>query len=220
MQIWLDSARLEPIQKAAQMGLLYGVTTNPSIVSKSQMSLEDLLGKILQIQKGPVTAQVTAKEGAEMVRQAEALFQFSPRIMVKIPVTVEGLKAIRALSPKVPTMATAVYDLNQVLLAATAGASYIAPYYSRICEADIDGIEVIRSMLHLLERYKFSSKLIGASLSSCEQVKELALMGAHAVTLKEDVFESFIQDNPLTLEALSRFDSDWKRAISSSLNGF
>jgi len=212
MQIWLDTVDFSLIEKARQMGILYGITTNPSIAAKSNMHLEDLLEKLLAIQNGPVTAQVTANEASRMIIQGEALFNFSNRIIVKIPATGEGFKAIHALSPRIPTMATAVFDVNQVLLSAKAGAAYIAPYYSRICEADIDGIEAIRAMLGLLQRYGFSSKLLAASLQSPEQVKELAEMGAHAVTLKEDVFRSFIGDNPLTLQSLDRFALDWAQA--------
>jgi len=212
MQIWLDTADLPLIEKARKMGVLFGVTTNPSIVARSPLPLEDLLEKILAIQAGPVTVQVTAGEPEQMIRQAEALDQFSHRIIPKLPATEQGFEAIHALSGKIPTMATAVFDVNQVLLAAKAGASYIAPYYSRICEADIDGIEAIRAMLGLLRRYNFTSQLLAASLRTPEQVKELAHMGAHAVTLKEEVFQSLIENNEQTLESLHRFAQDWTGA--------
>jgi len=212
MQIWLDTADLPLIEKAQKMGVLYGVTTNPSIVAASKKPLEDLIEQVLQIQKGPMTVQVTASKAAEMIRQAEALHGFSDRIIVKVPATEAGFETIHAISGKIPTMATAVFDVNQVLLSAKAGASYIAPYYSRICEADIDGIEAIRAMLGLLKRYGFSAQLLAASLRSPEQVKELAQMGAHAVTLKEDVFMSLIEDNPMTAECIGRFTHDWRQA--------
>ena len=212
MQIWLDTAEIPLIERAAKMGVLYGVTTNPSIVAESKMTLEDLIEGILKIQQGPITVQVTAHDATTMVQQAEALYRFSDRIVVKIPAMKEGYEAIHSLSGKIPTMATAIFDVNQVLLAAKAGATYIAPYYSRICEADIDGIEAIRAMLGLLHRYGFSSQLLAASLRSPEQVKELAQMGAHAVTLKEDVFMGLIENNPLTVQSLARFTHDWDRA--------
>ena len=212
MQIWLDTAEIPLIERAAKMGVLYGVTTNPSIVAESNMALEDLIESILKIQQGPITVQVTAHDAKTMVQQAEALYRFSDRIVVKIPAMKEGYEAIHSLSGKIPTMATAIFDVNQVLLAAKAGATYIAPYYSRICEADIDGIEAIRAMLCLLHRYGFTSQLLAASLRSPEQVKELAQMGAHAVTLKEDVFMGLIENNPLTVQSLQRFSHDWGRA--------
>jgi transaldolase len=214
MQIWLDTAELPLIEKAAKMGILYGVTTNPSIAAQSKLPLEDLIEGLLKIQKGPLAVQVTANDALTMIRQAEALHQFSGRIIVKIPVTEDGLMAIHALSGKIPTMATAVFDVNQALLSAKAGASYIAPYYSRICEAEINGIDAIREMLGLLRRYSFLSQLLAASLRSPEQIKELAEMGAHAVTLKEDVFQSLIENNPLTVQSVNRFSQDWDKAKS------
>lgn len=213
MQIWLDTTDIPLIEKAMKMGVLYGVTTNPSIVAQDKLPLEDLINALLKIQKGPIAVQVTASDAKTIILQAEALRQFSDRIVVKVPLTEDGLVAIYALSgKKIPTMATAVFDVNQVLLAAKAEASYIAPYYSKICEADIDGIEAIRAMLGLLRRYGFSSQLLAASLRSPEQVKELAEMGAHAVTLKEDVFKGLIENNPLTLQSIHRFDQDWNSA--------
>ncbi len=213
MQIWLDTVDLGLIQQAKAMGILYGVTTNPSIIAKSKLTLEENVEKILHLQKGPVTVQVTAEDSPGMIHQGEALFGFSNRIIVKVPVTPEGLKAIYALSQiGIPTMATAVFDANQVLLAASSGAVYIAPYYSRICEADIDGIEALKSMLRLLHRYNFSSKLLAASLKSAEQVRQCAEMGAHAVTLNEKVFHLFVEENPLTRQSIDRFAKDWTDA--------
>ncbi|HSX25668.1 MAG TPA: transaldolase family protein [Chlamydiales bacterium] len=213
MEIWLDTSDLNLVEQAKQMGILFGVTTNPSIVSKSKLGMEDLLEQLLKIQKGPVTAQVTAEKAPEMIQQGEALFRFSNRLLIKIPVTGEGLKAIYALSQnKIPVMATAVFDPNQVLLAASAGASYIAPYFSLICEDDIHGIEPLKAMLRLLHRYNFPSKLLAASLRNPEQVKECAEIGAHAVTLNEKVFNAFIEDHQLTRQAIDRFARDWKNA--------
>lgn len=211
MEIWLDSVEVGLIEKAKQMGILHGVTTNPSIVAKAKQPLNDLLEKILQVQKGPVTVQVTAGDARKMVEQGEALVKFSPRIIVKVPVTGEGFKAIYALSEKkIPTMATAVFEINQVLLAAHAGATYIAPYFSPMCEADREGPEQLRAMLRMLDRYKFPVKLLGASIKSGEQVRECVEIGVHAVTLNKEAFVSFIQNHPETVKRVNRFAADWK----------
>lgn len=213
MEIWLDTADFELIETAKQMGILHGVTTNPSIVAKCNLNLEELLEKLLQIQKGPVTVQVTADEVSKMIQQGEALHQFSNRILIKIPVTERGLKAIYALSQKkIPTMATAVFDLNQVLLASRAGAEYIAPYFSTMIEADLEGQDHFKAMFRLIERYKLPSKLLAASLKSSEQVRQCAELGAHAVTLNKDVFLSFVENHPDTLKTIDRFTKEWKSA--------
>lgn len=213
MEIWLDTIDFDLIKKAKNMGILYGITTNPSIVSKSNFPLEELLKKLLVEQNGPVTVQVTSDQASQMIHQGEALFSFSNRILIKVPVTGEGLHAIHAFSLKgIPTMATAVFDQNQILLATKAGASYIAPYFSRICENDIEGIETVKAMMRMLTRYNFSSKIIAASLRTAEQIKECAEIGIHAVTLNEKVFESFLEDHPMTKQALQRFSRDWEEA--------
>lgn len=213
MEIWLDTAELDLIETAKEMGILHGVTTNPSIVAKSKMGLEELLEKLLQLQIGPVTAQVTAQEAPKMIEQGESLYRFSNRMIVKVPVTREGLKTIHSLSQKkIPVMATAVFDSNQVLLAARAGATYIAPYFSSMCELDMTGLEQFKAMLHLLERYQYPSKILGASLKSAEQVRQCAEMGAHAVTLNKEVFLSFVDNNPETVKRVDKFSKDWKSA--------
>jgi len=213
MEIWLDTAEFELVQYAKEMGILHGVTTNPSIVAKSKMALEELLIRLLEIQSGPVTAQVTVDAAAKMIEQGEALYHFSDRMVVKIPVTQEGIRAIYCLSlKKIPVMATAVFDANQVLLAARAGATYIAPYFSSMCDLDISGFEQFKAMLSLVERYKYTSKILGASLKSAEQVKQCAEMGVHAVTLNKEVFLSFIHNHPETMKKIDKFSKDWKTA--------
>ncbi len=213
MEIWLDTVDTETIEQAKQMGILHGITTNPSIAAKAKEGLEDLLEKLLKVQSGPVTAQVTAEEESGMIRQGEALHQFSDRLIVKVPVTAQGLKAIYALTQKkIPVMATAIFDPIQVLLAARAGALYVAPYVSTICEADIEGIEQFKAMFRLLERYKLPAKLLAASLKSTEHIRHSLDIGAHAVTLSKEVFTSFIEPHPETIKRIHRFADDWKGA--------
>lgn len=216
MEIWLDTADFGLIETAKQMGILHGVTTNPSIVAKSKLAIEDLLEKILAMQSGPVTAQVTAADSAKMIEQGLALSQFSDRIVVKVPVTTEGLKAIYALSQKkIPLMATAVFEPTQVLLAAKAGAAYIAPYFSSICEADPSGVTEFSSMLKLLRHYHLPAKLLAASLKTPEHVRECIELGADAVTINGEVFSAFIENRQETMERLQKFEKDWKGAKAS-----
>lgn len=213
MEIWLDTADLELIENAKQMGVLHGVTTNPSIVANSKMGIEDLLEKILALQSGPVTAQVTSNDSEKMIRQGEAIREFSDRLVVKVPVTEAGLKAIFSLSQKnIPVMATAVFDSNQVLLAARAGATYIAPYFSAICEMEREGIDQFQEMLNVLRHYRYPSKLLAASLKAPEQVRQCMELAVDAVTLNKEVFLAFIQNHEETEKRLEKFAKDWKTA--------
>jgi TalC/MipB family fructose-6-phosphate aldolase len=215
MEIWLDTSSVQAVQMAQRLGILHGVTTNPSIAAHSGVALDDLLQTLLKAQSGPVTAQVVASKADEMVRQGEALAAVSSRIIVKIPALREGLQAMYILSQKkIPVMATAVFDPSQTLLAARAGAQYIVPYFSHICEADQDGINELRAMVQLLQRYHFSSKILAASLQSTEQVKECCALGVDAVTLNEKLFEEYLEDNPLTVKTMAKFDRDWKGAAA------
>lgn len=213
MEIWLDSVDFELIKKAQNLGILSGVTTNPSIIGKADRSLEEVLETLLRIQPGPVTAQVTASDAEAMAKQAKDLHQFSDRIIVKIPVTREGIEAIHSLKKQnISTMATAIFDLNQILLASRAGASYVAPYFSRICEEDMNGLDSVKHMLMLIARYQFKSKFMAASLRSAEQVRECAQMGADAVTINAKVFNELIEDHPMTMQAIDKFKKDWAGA--------
>jgi transaldolase len=218
MEIWLETANLGAVQKANRLGVLHGIFTNPSIVARSGLSMEDLMQKLLDAQKGPVTAQVVSSKADEMIRQGEALFSFSNRIFVKVPMTCEGLHVIYVLTKKkIPVIATAVFDLNQTLLAARAGAVYISPCFSNICEAEQDGINELRMMVELLQRYHFASKILATSLRSTEQLRECAALGIDAVTLNETLFDEYVNDHPATLKKIKHFDREWKGAIKSKL---
>jgi transaldolase len=185
----LESVDIPLILKAKGLGILYGVMT-PGPASK------DLIKELLKAQNGYVAVDLEAKETASMIAEANELRELSGRILVKVPTTQEGLAAIYALSfsGEVPTIATDIFHFNQALLAAKGGATYIAPHYPWICEADIGGIHLVRAMLDFLKRYGLPSQMLAASLRSPEQVKELVDMGAHAAAVNEDVFKAFIQD--------------------------
>lgn len=221
MELWLDTANLSAIEQVQKLGVLHGVTTNPSLAASSGKTLAELLSLLLKIQNGPVAVQVLAANCKEMINQAEKLRSFSDRLIIKIPVTREGLHAISVLSKKgIPVMATAIFDANQIHLAAIAGARYLALYYSKICDADINGLEIFNNMLKLLKNYRYPSKVIAASLRSSDQVSTCAQFGVDAVTMEEQVFDSYLEDNPSTLEALAKFQSDWKKAPSCKVLEF
>lgn len=214
MDIWVDTTDLKTIGLGHQMGILKGVTTNPSLIAQCDQPLEMILKEILQTQSGPVTAQVTAVDHSNIVEQAETLREFSERLIVKIPVTQEGLKAMASLSHlEFPIMATAIFSPYQALLACHAGVSYIAPYYSRM-DNPLDTLEAI---LLMQERYGFDTEMVVASLKSEEHLSDCLHIGVDAVTLKKELFETLTEDQRGTFEALDRFSKDWKKAKPSKL---
>lgn len=214
MDIWLDTTDIKTIALGSKLGILEGVTTNPSLIAESGKALEEVLRDILKTQSGPVTAQVTAVDHSNIVEQAETLHDFSDRIIVKIPVTQEGLKAMHSLSHlEIPIMATAIVTPYQALFACHAGAHYLAPYYSRMPK----GVDALEEILLFLDRYAFETKLLVASLKTEEHIEDCFQLGVDAITLKKELFQTFIADQSGTFEALDRFSSDWKKGKPSKL---
>jgi transaldolase len=217
MKIWLDTANISKIREAVDLGILFGVTTNPTIVAKAGKPIEELLELLLQIQKGPVTAQVIADDADGMVRQGQQLHSLSKRIIIKIPVTYSGYKAIHLLSKqKIPTMATVVFAPLQALLSASAGADYVAPYLGRMEKNGIDPWEALASMKQIFSQSSFKTKILAASLNRTDQILRCAEMGIDAVTLKEEIFSQLMQDYPLTLQGVEQFQADYNECIKVS----
>ena len=214
MDIWLDTTDVKTITLGSKLGILKGVTTNPSLIGKSGKSLEENLDEILKCQSGPITAQVTAVDHSNMIEQAETLREFSERIIVKIPVTQEGLKAMTSLSHlRFPIMATAIFTPFQALLACHVGAAYIAPYYSRMTTP----LDTLEGILLTLDRYNFKTEMVVASLKTEKDIDDCFQMGVDAITLKKELFETLIEDQRGTFEALDEFSKDWKSGKPSKL---
>ncbi len=214
MDIWLDTTDVKTITLGNRLGILMGVTTNPSLIANSGLSLEENIDAILKCQSGPITVQVTAVDHSGIIEQAETLREFSERIIVKIPVTQEGLKAMNSLSHlQFPVMATAIVTPYQALFACHAGAAFIAPYYSSILNP-LDALEAITLML---DRYGFETGIVAASLKTEGHIDDCFQLGIDAITLKKELFETFIADQSGTFEALDRFSNDWKKAKPSNL---
>lgn len=214
MDIWLDSTDIKTIALGNKLGIIRGVTTNPSLIAESEQNLEENINAILKCQSGPLTVQVTAVDHSGIIEQAETLRDYSERIIVKIPVTQEGLKAMTSLSHlQFPMMATAVFTPYQALFACHAGAAFIAPYFSRIPNP----LDALEGMVLMLDRYGFETELVVASLKSEEDISDCFHIGVDAITLKKDLFETLIADQSGTFEALDRFSTDWKKAKPSKL---
>lgn len=221
MELWLETLNSQAVDRAQLLGVLYGVVTTPTLAAKSKIAFEDVLENLLQAQSGPVTAHVVSSKSKEMMEQGEAFHALSNRIIVKIPILREGLHAIHALTKKgIPVMATMAFNANQVLLAARAGATYIASPYSQVCEEEMEGSQVIRSMVHLLRAYGYPAKLLVSSLHTTEQVRECCESGIDGIVIGEKVFEEYIEDHPLAVKAMNSFGRDWKSAVARKVLPF
>lgn len=206
MEIWLDSANIRTIQKALRLGLLSGITTNPNIIAQTGRPLDEILEDLLHYQEGLVAVQVDESDVFEMVQQGQSIYSFSKRLIVKVPVTQKGLEAIHLLSRQgIPTMGTAIFHAHQALMAALAGAKYVAPYLSHIERKGGDPWSELKMMTQIFQNYQLKTKIIGASIQSIEGVMKCALTGIYGITIKDQIFEELIADQPLTTQALQAF---------------
>jgi TalC/MipB family fructose-6-phosphate aldolase len=211
MEIWLDTCDSRVIEHANRLGILYGVTTNPSILAEAKEDHNQVIQRLLEVQDGPLAVQVTTFTAEEMIRQAMALHAISDRIIVKIPVVQEGLVAIKTLSQEgVAVMATAVFQCNQALLAAIAGADYVAPYLSRMFDEGIDAFASLDTMATIYKNYRFKTKILAAALRTTDQIMSCASVGVSAVTLKSMLYSQFIANEPATLNSLRAFAEEWE----------
>lgn len=211
MEIWLDTTDLRVVADAVKTGLLSGVTTNPSILSK-EAHIKDSLSRLLEIQSGPVAVQVTSNDPVEMLDQGRAMVEFSNRIIVKIPVTYNGLIAMEQLRKEaIPTMGTTVLSAKQALLASALDTSYIAPYFSHMGEFS-QAAEKLKSMVNILRSNGSKTKVLVASLKEMEHLIFCAQTGLDAVTIKPELFQQLIADDLIVEGFLEKFASEWKSA--------
>ena len=209
MELWLDTIDFDLIQDAVRKLTITGITTNPSILSKSNDKCDDTIKKLLDIQSGFLAVQVTADTPNKMVVQAYHLKKLSDRIIVKVPVTQNGLCAIRHLNREnILTMATAIFEPTQVYLSMLAGANYAAPYLGKIEKTDGNS-NAIKDMLGIIKIQNSSLKLLAASIKTKEQILDCLLSGCHAITLPADTYKLLLSDNSSTMECLHKFKSDW-----------
>lgn len=201
MQLWLDTCNFEVIETANKMGLIDGVTTNPKILKSSSLSPQKSIEKILSIQNGPVCWQVDSSGHDKMVEEAQYFYSISSRIIVKVPLTQEGLKTICTLKKQhIPTMATVIYDPLQVFLAFKAGASFAAAYIGRMEDARLDPFDLIK-------RCHTQGKIMAASLRSLEHVAKCIELNCACMTIGDKLFEKITQENNHTLKSLLEFKS-------------
>lgn len=211
MKFFIDTANLEEIRKAKELGLLDGVTTNPSLVSKEGREFKPLIKEICDVVDGPVSAEVISTDADGMVKEARELSKLADNIVVKIPLIKEGLKAVKILSVEgVKVNVTLCFSAVQALMAAKAGATYISPFVGRLDDIGHIGMEIVEQILSIYENYGYDTEVIVASIRNPLHVLDAALMGADIATIPFKVMEQLIR-HPLTDIGLERFLADWKK---------
>ena len=211
MKIFIDTASIKEIKEASSLGLIDGVTTNPTLMAKEARQPDEVLKEICALVSGPVSAEVISLEASGMVNEAHELIKLAKNIVVKIPLTKEGLKAVKILSAEgIKTNVTLCFSPTQALLAAKAGATYISPFIGRLDDIAQEGIALIRDIKKIYENYGFKTQIIVASVRNPMHVVNAALIGADIATIPYAVIEQLIK-HPLTDTGLSRFLEDYKK---------
>jgi len=211
MKFFVDTADVKDIRELNDLGLLDGVTTNPSLILKSGRNIAEVTKEICDIVAGPVSAEVTATEYSEMMSQAKVLAKIADNICIKVPLTLDGLKACKAIRADGRLVnVTLCFSANQALLAAKAGASFISPFVGRIDDMGIDGMELISEIRTIYDNYDFKTEILVASVRTVNHVKQAALIGADVATVPAAVLKSLVK-HPLTDKGLESFLADWAK---------
>jgi transaldolase len=211
MKFFLDTADTKEIKEAASWGILDGITTNPSHVAKSGRNFKEVIAEICDIVPGPVSAEVIATEFDEIVKQGRTLAAIAPNVVVKVPILLEGLKAIKALSEEgIKINTTLCFSPLQSLLAAKAGATYVSPFIGRLDDIGQEGMEGIRQLRQMFDNYQLATEILVASVRSPMHVIDAAVIGADVVTLPFSVYTQLIK-HPLTDIGLEKFLADWEK---------
>ena len=217
MQFFVDTAEIEDIRKLNEMGLLDGVTTNPSLVAKSGRDFKEVIKEICSVVPGPVSAEVASTDFDTIMAEAHVLAKLADNVVVKLPLTVDGLRACKKLTGEgIKTNVTLCFSPNQALLAAKCGATYISPFIGRLDDINLDGVELIEQIRQIYDNYAFSTQILAASIRSPNHVTQVALAGADVATIPPAVIYK-LADHPLTKSGLEAFVKDWKATGQSIL---
>ena len=209
MKIFIDTANVEQIKKANSMGLIDGVTTNPSLVSKENKTMAEVIPEICEIVDGPISAEVMSLDTEGMIREARELVKISKNIVVKIPMTLEGLSAVRVLSKEgIKTNVTLIFSVHQGVLAAKA--TYISPFVGRLDDIGLDGMNLINDLIIAKENYGFETEIIAASIRTKEHILQCILSGVDIATIPYAQIEDMAK-HPLTTAGIERFISDYSK---------
>ncbi len=210
MKIFIDTANIEEIRKAVRLGVISGVTTNPSLIAREGRNFREVVGEICEIVDGPISAEVISPDADGMVAEAEELAKIHPNIVIKIPMTAEGLTAVKILKgKKIKTNVTLVFSANQALLAALAGATYVSPFVGRLDDIGQNGMDLIREIVQIYEQYDFETEIIAASIRHPIHVTEAAMAGAHIATVPFKIIMQMTKHS-LTDIGIEKFLADWE----------
>lgn len=212
MKFFIDTANFDDIKAAYEMGFISGVTTNPSLIVKEKRDLHEVIKQIAALVDGPVSAEVIATEVEGMVKEAHELVKLGKNVVIKVPMTAEGLKAVARLSAEgIKTNVTLVFSANQALLAARAGASFVSPFVGRLDDISMDGVSLIEDIAEIFMIHDIKTEIIAASIRTPMHILQCAKAGAHIATVPYKVLLDSLK-HPLTDAGIARFLDDWKKA--------
>ena len=212
MKFFIDTANFDDIKAAYEMGFIEGVTTNPSLIVKEKRDLHEVIQQIADLVEGPVSAEVIATTAPEMVKEAHELIKLGDNVVIKVPMTAEGLKAVSILSKEgIKTNVTLIFSANQALLAARAGATYVSPFVGRVDDISMDGIQLIEDIAEIFMVHNIATEIIAASVRTPMHMTQCAKAGAHIATVPFNVLQQSLK-HPLTDAGLARFLADWEAA--------
>lgn len=211
MKIFIDTANVEEIRKANELGIIDGVTTNPTLVAKEGRDFKEVVKEICSIVDGPISAEAVSEDAKGMIEEGRELSKIHKNVVIKIPMTGEGLKAVKALAKEgIKTNVTLVFSANQALLAAKAGATYVSPFIGRLDDIGQDGMMLVEEILQIYSVYGFETQVIVASIRHPIHVKQAALFGAHVATIPPQVIHQMLKHS-LTDTGIKRFLEDWEK---------
>ncbi len=212
MDFFLDSTDLEEIKRLNNLSIIDGLTTNPSLIYRAKTPFEQLIKNICIEIKGPVSVEIVAEDSGQMIEQGIKLSKMAKNIVVKLPMTWEGIKACKELSKiNIDTNVTLCFSASQAILAAKAGATYISPFIGRLDDANLDGIELIREIKQIYSNFNYVTKILAASIRTKNHVSQSAIAGADIATIPPKIFDTLVNHN-LTDQGLEIFNSDWKKS--------
>ncbi|CAG9613082.1 Transaldolase [Bacillus rhizoplanae] len=211
MKFFIDTANIEEIKEANALGVLAGVTTNPSLVAKEGVDFHERIREICSVVEGPVSAEVISLEADKMIEEGKELAKIAPNVVVKVPMTTEGLKAVKAFADLgIRTNVTLVFSAVQALLAARAGATYVSPFLGRLDDIGHNGMDLIRQIADIFVIHDIKTEIIAASVRHSVHVTDAALNGAHIATIPANVIASLVK-HPLTDQGIEKFLADWEK---------